>query len=140
MSGRHFHNLDSLLEAASRGEPLRQAPPGLYRKIEGRLRVRAVRYDERRRLLTRLCAWAGVVLVTVCGVIGVAWHKDLPAYAEQNLPGVLGFYDYLVTTVALHWPHALGVSLAVLGVCSGVALLAAVAPGWMGRGPRRFDS
>lgn len=126
MPEQRFENLDALIESALRDSTSSEAPPGLCRKIDRELRIRAARHGELQRLRVTLLAWITVVLAAVLGVTGLVWHTDLLEHLGSNLPGGLGYYDYLVVTTVSYLAPVLGALLGILGLCRVLAMPVAV--------------
>jgi hypothetical protein len=101
MKTSDFEDLDQTIEATLAAEPLRPTPPGLYRRIRKRLAVVALIQQEQYRFWHSVAAGVGV-LATAAGItLLLMLVFGGPSVLLQNIPGAMGYYDYLKTEVPL---------------------------------------
>lgn len=124
MSSPSPDRMDSLIERALRSEPPRDMPPGFLARVTRRVRTEALLEEERRRFRRYLLRWsAGCGVFALCAaalVVGLG----LPAGALQEVPGALGYWDYLTVSFSLWLMSAAGsgVMLLLYGVGGTVAI------------------
>ncbi|NIA16267.1 MAG: hypothetical protein GWP08_19570 [Nitrospiraceae bacterium] len=121
-------DLDSAIDSALRGETLRAAPSGFCQAIGARLAIVGLIREERQRF--RIAAGAcGAALMAVAapGLIVSAFPETLTRYLS-DVPGAMGFFDYLLSSPGLSWPRVLGFAMAVLTLPVAIVLLSALLP------------
>jgi len=114
--------LDRVIEAALRNEPLRPLPLDFHRRVTDRVYVRAMIQSERRRF-RRVLVMAGVTVMAMvaCGMLFVL-IADIPGLVRNGVAGGTGYVDYLATSSAL-FLSGTGTFLAFL-ITPAVALIA----------------
>ncbi len=106
--------LDALIEAALRDEPLLPAPPGLQRKIQERVLYAALKEQERARFRRSLLGAVGAVMVILFGTVAVVSLSHFSILYRHGVSGGRGFVDYYLTLLDLSWSGQVGV-LALAG-------------------------
>lgn len=119
---------DAVIDRALRGEAMRPVPPGMFREIQGRVRVAAVVQRVRRRIWAAAGAWVGAGAATAVAVVMTARGLHIEEAAANAFPGMMGYADYLASFYTLGGgsPAALMPVAGALG-----ALLAAMGASWV---------
>lgn len=121
-----FHKLDLLLESALTSEPLLPSPLSLRDRIATKVRIAALIQEERRGFRSVAISAAALVAAAVSftALFLSAVHGEL--WLARNMPGLLGYLDYVTTSGARAWPGVAG-SSALMGLLfSSVAILVVV--------------
>ena len=119
--------VDGIIDAVLGGEPLRPMPPGLHHRIAGRLRVAALLEQERRRFRESVAFCIGALASAFCGTVLVAVLADVPGLIRHGIPGGLGRFDYLATSIGLYVSNLENsvtlASTSIVAVAAAMALL-----------------
>lgn len=132
MNAPHPTNLETFINDALAGEPLRPVPPGLHRRIETRLHIAAMIAYERRRFRQHMAAGAALLSGTF-GVVFLAGSMlDLEEWLAWSIPGGMGYFDYVTVSAANTWAVWVGSSALWFGAMAAVlAFIAApLLPRW----------
>lgn len=125
-------DLDAVIETVLGGEPLRPVPSDFHRRVTARLHVVALLEQEQRRFrhdMTMVGLTVGGILLCM-GLFAVL--ADVPGLLEHGVPGGMGYYDYVATSLRLAWSN-FGASLAVVftSVIAMGLLLTVVSVRWL---------
>ncbi|MDQ1258109.1 MAG: hypothetical protein QG656_2718 [Candidatus Hydrogenedentes bacterium] len=95
--------LDRTIEEALASEPWRPVPEDFHQRMAMRLHVAALLQMERRRARNGW-AMAGLTLTGILMCLSVfAVMADIPGLIRYGMPGGMGYYDYVVTSISLRW-------------------------------------
>ncbi len=109
-------DMDTLIEKALSGEPMRPVPLTLHRRVAERVRIAALRERERTRFRYSMATLA----VGFLGIVGAAGLlisiTNLDVVLNSGIAGGKGQYDYYATSMALTWEdysgaYSLGLSV-----------------------------
>lgn len=121
--------LDALIEAALRDEPLLPAPPGLQRKIQERVLFAVLKEQERARFRRSLLGAVGAVMVILFGTVAVVSLSHFSILYRHGVSGGRGFVDYYLTLLDVSWSGQIGVfalvgtlGLSVIALWAGLVL------------------
>ncbi len=117
--------LDALIEAALRDEPLLPAPRGLQRRIQEQVLFASLKEQERARFRRTLLGAVGAVMVILLGTVAVVSLTHFSILYRHGVSGGRGFVDYYLTLLDVSWSGQIGVFALVgtLGL-SAIALWA----------------
>lgn len=106
--------LDALIEAALRDEPLLPVPPGLQRKIQDQVLFASLKEQERARFRRTLLGAVGAVMVILLGTVAVVSLTHFSILYRHGVSGGRGFVDYYLTLLDVSWSDQIGV-IALMG-------------------------
>lgn len=117
--------LDALIEAALRNEPMLAAPITLHRRVEERVRIAALRERQRARFRYSMLSFS---LACVGVLVFAAFLIDFTTLwllRANGLPGGLGLYDLYansLTRTATGYSGAYSLLAAILLACGAVLI------------------
>lgn len=121
-------DLDCAIDSALRGEVLRPAPSGFCQAIGSRLAIVGLIREERQRFrIVAAACGAALLAVAAPGLVVSAFPQTLTRYLS-DVPGAMGFFDYLLASPGFTWPRVLGLVTAALTLPLAIALLSALLP------------
>tara|TARA_R110001592_G_scaffold284589_3_gene552919 strand:+ start:380 stop:859 length:480 start_codon:yes stop_codon:yes gene_type:complete len=115
--------LDELIDAALRDEPLLPAPPHLHRKIEERVMYVALQERERARFRHTLIGAIGALFIIVTGAAVVITLTRFSLLYTHGVSGGKGLVDYYLTLFDVSWSSQIGVYALFLMVGLSIAFL-----------------
>ena len=116
MGSSEIQDIDGDIQALLEGKEARKAPPGLYHRIRKRLAI--IRFIQVERKRVRYVLAAGLCLVM--GAVGMG--ALVSVLVVRDVPGGMGYFDYLKSQILLSLPAVAG----VLGFCIAVSFGASV--------------
>lgn len=128
--------LDALIEAALRDEPLLPVPVNLHGRITERVQLAALQQREQLRVRNALLSGfaASVAVVAAAGII-VA-QTNFEVFLNHGVSGGRGLIDYYTATVSLSWPRYVeNIGAAALLVAAAGVIWLAASSRWSGTGP-----
>ena len=100
--------LDALIEAALRDEPLLPTPPGLHRKIQERVLFATLQERERARFRNSLLSALGALLVLLTGTAFVVILTNFSILYHHGVSGGMGLMDYYLNRFDVSWASEIG--------------------------------
>ena len=129
MTSPEPHDLDRIIDTALRTEePMRPVPPSLYRRIRERLAVIAMIQRERLWFRYMMAAGGFLVFAVVSVAALAALFADVPALFTRDVPGGLGYYDYLKSDLFLSAKLVAGMVAVLAFLLVGLGLFTAFRP------------
>lgn len=117
--------LDALIEAALRDEPLLPAPIGLHARITERVALAALRQREQARFRNALLTGFAASVAIVAAAAALVAVTNFGVLLEHGIAGGGGLMDYHAARLSLAWPRymeSIG-SAAFLGATAGLTWL-----------------
>ncbi len=115
MDPKRLSELDAFLNDAAKERCVREAPWGLRRRVETRVRYVALQNAERKRFF-------GAASFGACSLAGLAalmvltfWLFDLPGAFAAQMPGFWGHVDRAAAVLPAGWWHYAGAGLSAVG-------------------------
>ncbi len=120
--------VDRLIETALSTETMRPVPEDLHSRIADRLHVASM-LDKERQRFRNAAIMGGVAFVGVVVCLGLfAVLADIPGFLMYGVPGGMGYWDYMTTTLVLTWTQVITSLAMVLAGVAIMALLVALLP------------
>jgi hypothetical protein len=100
--------LDALIDAALRDEPLLPTPPGLHRKIQERVLFAALQERERTRFRNTLLSAVGALVVLLAGTATIVTVTHFSLFYHHGVSGGMGLVDYYLNRFDVSWSSQVG--------------------------------
>ena len=118
-------DLERTIDTTLGEEPLRPVPAGFGRTVQARVTILTLIKQERQRLGYAMAASGALYLPIVAAGLLLALFPELPGLLVRNVPGAMGFYDYLMASPAVSAPRILAALLILPAVPLGASVVAA---------------
>jgi len=125
MDGAEQRDLERTIDTTLGEEPLRPVPAGFGRTVQARVTILTLIKQERQRLGYAMAASGALYLPIVAAGLLLALFPELPGLLVRNVPGAMGFYDYLMASPAVSPPRILAALLILPAVPLGASVVAA---------------
>jgi len=125
MAGSEQRDFQHAVDAALKAEPLRPVPAGFGRAVRGRVTILGLIKQERQRLGYAMAASGALYLPIVAAALLVVLFPGLPGVLVRNVPGAMGFYDYMTASAAVSLPRILAALLILPAIPLAASVLAA---------------
>ncbi len=122
--------LDAMIDHVLRDETMRPVPAGMFREIQGRVRVAAVVQKVRRRIWAVAGAWVAAGGATAAAAVLAARGFHVREAAANAFPGMMGYADYLASIYTFGGGPVSSAALVPV-VAAFTALVAAMGASWV---------
>lgn len=127
MDSSEHRDGDAAIETALRSEPMRRVSSGFFGRMRQRLAIVALIKREERWFRQNATA-AGVFLLAVLVVLGLAYVASIPSRLAWYVPGGMGIIDYLKSEMFLSMPVLVTLLALAFVVSFGAAVFAFMRP------------
>jgi hypothetical protein len=128
MGSSKRQDFDMAIERVLRGEALRPVPPTLARRIKQRIALLALIHREQSRFRHALAAGIGILATVLTTGVAVALLTGIPTRLVGDVPGAMGYWDYVKIEVLLSLPLVLGILAILFALPVGAMLVTALWP------------
>lgn len=111
--------LDALIEAALRDEPLVPVPRTLHGRVAERVQLAALEQKERARFRNTLLSGFAACVGVVTAAAGMLALTNFHVLLDHGVSGGLGFWDYYRATFEVAWPVQIDGLVLALSVALG---------------------
>ena len=115
--------LDALIDAALRTEPMLPVPPGLHRKIQDRVHFADLQERERVRFRYSLLSAVCALLILFSGTGVIVMLTNFSIVYHHGVSGGKGFLDYYLNRLDVSWAGHVGTYTLMLTLGLSVASL-----------------
>jgi hypothetical protein len=126
MDSAEPRDLDTTIDTALREDPLRPVPVGFCRRIRNRVALLTMIREERCWVRYSLAAGSGLFGALMITLAFFALFTDVPRFLVRDVPGGMGYYDYLVSAVFLSPLTVLATLALVLVLPFGATLITTI--------------
>ena len=125
MDGAEQRDLERSIDTTLGEEPLRAVPAGFGRTVRARVTILGLIKQERQRLGYAMAASGALYLPIVAAGVLLALFPESPRLVVRNVPGAMGFYDYLMASPTVSPPRILATLLILPAVPLAASVVAA---------------
>jgi hypothetical protein len=128
MGSSERQDFDTAIESVLREEALRPVPPTLARRVKQRIALLTLIQREQSRFRYALSAGVGVFAAVLIAGVALALLTGIPTRLVGDVPGAMGYWDYVKIEVVLSLPLVLGVVAILFALPAGAILVTALWP------------